>query len=199
VNSTFGSMKITERENRYIAKHLPRAKAGDSSAMHNVGAAYRILGKHAAAHRWWKKSAASGDGTDSLEVGYCLHHGAGVRKNLKSAARAYEIAMVSDRASQLDREEAMYLRAVLLLSSGVGASRKSAVSLLRKANTDNDYPQAAELLKNPDTPVASICTCRRELRLGLARLHCRVHKQRKSRTSRSSRTRRKRRASQRQR
>jgi len=188
-------MKITERERRYIAKHLPKAKAGDTSAMHNVGAAYRILGKHAAACRWWKKAAASGDGTDQLEVGYCLHHGAGVRKDLGAAARAYDVAMVSDRASQLDREEAMYLRAVLLLSSAVNTSRRRAISLLRKANADDDYPQAATLLAAPETSAQSICTCRRELRLGLARLHCQVHKQRKSRTSRSSRTRPKRRAS----
>jgi hypothetical protein len=183
-------MKTLERENRYIARHLPHAKAGDSSAMHNVGAAYRILGKHAAAYRWWRKSAASGDGTDSLEVGYCLHHGAGVRKDLAAAARAYEAAMVSDRASQLDREEAMYLRAVLLLSSKVSASRKRAISLLRKANADNDYPQAAELLAAPNSPLAPICTCRRELRRGLARLHCPVHRlrEKQSRTIRSTRS-----------
>jgi TPR repeat protein len=190
-------MKTIEREHRYIAKHLPLAKAGDSSAMHNVGAAYRILGKHAAAYRWWKKSAASGDGSDNLEVGYCLHHGAGVRKDLAAAARAYEIAMVSGRASQLDREEAMYLRAVLLLSSSVRAARKRAASLLRKANADNDYPQAAQLLTALDSSPKLICTCRRELRFGLARLHCRVHRliKKQSRTSRSSRTRPKRRAS----
>ena len=184
-------MKITEREHRYIARHLLKAKAGDCSAMHNIGAAYRILGRHAAAYRWWKTSATSGDGTDSLEVGYCLHHGAGVRKNSAAAARAYEHAMVSDRASQLDREEAMYLRAVLLLSSRVSGSRKRAVSLLRKANADDDYPQAASLLAAPDSSPESICTCRRELRPELARLHCRVHRLRKkrSRTSRSTRSR----------
>lgn len=175
-------MKVTEREHRYIARYLPRAKAGDRSAMHNVGAAYRILGNHAAAYRWWKKSAALGDGTDSLELGYCLHHGAGVREDLAAAARAYELAMVSDRASQLDREEAMYLRAVLLLSSGVRAFRRRAISLLRKANADNDYPQAANLLAAPDLSSDLICTCRRALRRGLARLHCRVHGRRKNRS-----------------
>src|SRR4051812_29909053 len=127
---TFGFMKIKEREDRYIAKHLPKARAGDSTAMHNLGAAYRILGEYASAYRWWKKSAASGDGSAILEVGYCLHHGAGVRKDVAAAARAYEVAMFSDRASQLDREEAMYLRAVLLLSSSAAASHKRAVSLL---------------------------------------------------------------------
>jgi len=188
-------MKTKEREARYIAKHLPKARAGDCFAMHNVGAAYRILGKHALAYRWWQKAAASGDGTDKLEVGYCLHHGAGTRKNLAEAAIAYEEAMVSDTASQLDREEAMYLRAVLLLSTPVSTSRKRAISLLRRANADADYPQAAELLAALDTPPVLICTCRRELRLGLARVHCRVHRQRKSRTNHSSRTRQKRRAS----
>lgn len=193
---TFGSMKVTEREKRYIARHLPKARTGDKSAMHNVGAAYRILGNYAAAYRWWRKSAALGDGTDNLEVGYCLHHGAGAKRDYAAAAKAYEIAMVSNEASQLDREEAMYLRAVLLLSSNVSSSRARAIPLLRKANADNDYPQAANLLAALDSLPQSICTCRRELRFGLAKLHCAVHRPRKqSRTSRSSRTRRKRRAS----
>lgn len=183
-------MKILERENRYIARHLPRAKAGDSLAMHNIGASYRILGNHAAAFRWWKKSAASGDGSDSLEIGYCLHHGAGVRKDLAAAARAYDVAMSSDHASQLDREEAMYLRAVLLLSSKIGTARRRAIFLLRKANADNDYPQAANLLASLKAP-AEICTCRRALRSTLARLHCPIHRHRmtRSRTNRSTRSR----------
>jgi hypothetical protein len=195
-NMAFGSMKVSERERRYLEKHLPRARKGDTSAMHNVGATYRILGKQAVAFRWWRKSAELGDGTDNLEVGYCFHHGAGVRKDLAAAARAYEKAMVSDRASQLDREEAMYLRAVLLLSSSASKSRQRALSLLRKANTDDDYPQAAKLLAARGSLAKPICTCRRELRAGLARLHCPVHRpvKNQSRTSRSTRSRAKTRA-----
>lgn len=33
---------MLEREGRYIERHLPQAKAGDVSAMHNLGAAKQV-------------------------------------------------------------------------------------------------------------------------------------------------------------
>ena len=63
-------MTIRERELRYVSRHLPKAKDGDRLAMANVAAAYRILGRHSLAYRWWKKGAESGDGSDTLDVGY---------------------------------------------------------------------------------------------------------------------------------
>ena len=172
-------MTTRERELKYIARHLPKARAGDSLAMSNVAAAYRILGGHSAAFRWWKKAADAGDGSDTLEVGYCLHHGAGVRRNESAAVHAYETAIKSTDISQLEREEAMYLLAVLLLSKGQSQAIRARVEkLLRRADVDSDYPQAASLLASLRSIPDRICTCRRGLRFGLARLQCAVHKSR---------------------
>jgi hypothetical protein len=196
-------MTIQERERQYIARNLPKARAGDGLAMSNVAATYRILGRHVAAYRWWRKAADARDGSDTLEVGYCFHHGAGVRRNESTAIRSYQIAIQSVDISQLEREEAMYLLAVVLLSKRRSSTVTARiVNLLRRANVDNDYPQASSLLASLKSIPEQICTCRRGLRFGLARLHCAVHKPRighsnsrrgvKSRTSRSTRSRAKR-------
>lgn len=191
-------MKIRERELRYVARHLPKAKAGNRLAISNVAAAYRLLGRHSSAYRWWKKGAELGDGSDTLDVGYCYQHGAGVQKNVRAGIRAYGAAIQSDSISQLEREEAMYLLAVSLLPRiGRKEIRARVVELLGRANADNDYPQAAWLLASLESPPSDVCTCRRGLRFGLARLHCALHKRasvRKSRTSRSTRSRAKTRA-----
>ena len=116
-------MTIRERELRYIARHLPKAKAGDGLAIYNVAAAYRLLGRPAAAFRWWKKGTDLADGSDTLEIGYCYQHGAGVRKDFSAAIRAYEAVIQSDAVSQAEREEAMYLLAIALcLESDGGPS-----------------------------------------------------------------------------
>jgi hypothetical protein len=191
-------MTIRERELRYVSRHLPKAKDGDRLAMANVAAAYRILGRHSLAYRWWKKGAESGDGSDTLDVGYCYQHGAGVRKDVRAAIRAYETAIQSDFISQLEREEAMYLLAVSLLPRiGQRAIRARVAELLIRANADSDYPQAASLLASLESVPSKVCTCRRGLRFGLARLHCQIHKSRhlrNGRTSRSTRSRAKTRA-----
>jgi hypothetical protein len=181
-------MTIRERQLRYIARHLPKAKTGDSLAIFNVAAAYRILRRPAAAFRWWKRGADLADGSDTLEVGYCYHHGAGVRKDISAAIRSYETAIQSDAVSEAEREEARYLLAVALLP-GIGRRpvRARVVELLRRANKDDDYPQSGRLLASLESIPARICTCRHGLRFGLARLHCPVHRKRRAQKSRSGR------------
>lgn len=191
-------MKTLERELRYVARHLPKAKAGDRLAISNVAAAYRILGRHSLAYRWWKKGAELGDGSDTLDVGYCYQHGAGVQRDARAAIRAYGTAIQSDSISQLEREEAMYLLAVSLMPRiGRKEVRARIVELLGRANADDDYPQAAWLVASLESPPSKVCTCRRGLRFGLARSHCAIHngfRIRKGRTSRSTRSRAKTRA-----
>jgi TPR repeat protein len=55
-------MNALDRENQYIRKWRPIAVRGDSSAMSNVAAAYRILGNFRLAARWYKRAAEQGDG-----------------------------------------------------------------------------------------------------------------------------------------
>jgi hypothetical protein len=170
-------MNVREREEAYIQKQRRKAMGGDYVAMQNIVAAYRILGKTRLAFRWFKKAADLGDGDALLEVGYCHQHGAGVRKDLRSAEQAYRAAIESRDITPFGREEAMYHLAVLLLSGHRHASRKEAKTLLRRANADDDYLQARELLGwLQSSEVGPICACRRGLRRRLARLKCAVHR-----------------------
>src|SRR5436190_2077092 len=111
------SMTVRERELAAIARLRLKAMAGNSIAVSNVAAGYRILGRWNLAFRWWKKGAAAGDGSDMLEAGYCCQHGLGVRRNVVAARRWYESAIRSATISQFEQEETMYNLAVLLLQT----------------------------------------------------------------------------------
>ena len=176
-------MNTRDRENEYIHKWRPIAARGDSSAMSNVAAAYRILENFRLAARWYKRAAEHGDGDALTDWGYCLQHGVGVRKNERSAEGAYRSAIVSKRISDFSREEAMYHLAALLLSRQSASSRRAADRLLRVANADGDYPQAQALLRivSRSAEVLNICICRRRLRPRLARRHCPLHGPRRGR------------------
>jgi hypothetical protein len=169
-------MKVNEREVAAIARLRRRAVAGDSVAVSNIAAGYRILGRWRLAFRWWSRGAAAGDGSDMLEAAYCYHHGLGARRNLAAARRLYERAIQSRTISQFEHEEAMYHLAVLLLQvSRNDAARGRAKKLLRDANVDRDYPQAAALHDSISTRALDLCVCRRRLRPGLGRLACKLH------------------------
>lgn len=171
-------MNVAEREKRYIRKWRQLAKAGHRMAMMNVAAAYRILGNRRLSFRWYKRAADLRDGEALLEVGYCYHHGLGVRQDDSKAENAYRSAIATRKyITAYGREEAMYSLSVLLLELRPTAWRREALRLLRRAAADGDYPQARELrdvlLKNEDTEV---CVCRRFLMRRLARQACRIHR-----------------------
>ena len=84
------------------------AARGDSVATSNVAAAYRILGNFRLAARWYKRAAEQGDGEAMVDWGYCVQHGVGVRRNERSAERAYRSAIACQRITDFSREEAMY-------------------------------------------------------------------------------------------
>ena len=108
--------------------------------------------------------------------GYCLQHGVGVRRDERSAERAYRSAIASKCITDFSREEAMYHLAVLLLAKQSAPSRSAAAALLQVANADGDYPQAEDLrriVKSADAQ--NICVCRRHLRPRLAKRHCPLH------------------------
>jgi TPR repeat protein len=170
-------MNAREREKRYIRKWRPAALRGDSMAMMNVAAAYRLLDNARLAFRWFKKAADLADGDALAEVGYCLHHGAGTRKDLTGARWAYRAAIASRQITQFAREEAMYNLAVLLLSERSAGSHRAAASLLRRADLDGDYPQARVLLQSvrSGAEVRRICVCRRGLMPCLGTRKCPLH------------------------
>ena len=107
-------MNALDRENQYIRKWRPIAIRGDSTAMSNVAAAYRILGNLKLAARWYKRAAEQGDGDAMTDWGYCLQHGVGVRRDERSAELAYRSAIACKWITDFSREEAMYHLAVLL-------------------------------------------------------------------------------------
>ena len=169
-------MKSLERENRYILKWRPQAIRGDSVAMSNVAAAYRIVENFRLSARWYKKAAEQGDGDAMTEWGYCVQHGVGVRRDERSAERAYRCAIASNCITDFCREEAMYHLAVVLLGRQSVSSNRAAAKLLRVADADGDYPQAKALfLIIRSVDVRNVCVCRRHLRPRLAKRHCPLH------------------------
>jgi TPR repeat protein len=169
-------MNIRDREKQYIRKWRPKAVRGDSVAMSNIAAAYRILERFKLAARWYKKAAEQGDGEGMTEWGYCLQHGVGVRRDEAAAEQAYRSAIASEWIMDFSREEAMYHLAVILLGRQTTTSRRAAVKLLRVANTDGDFPQAEALLRDVRSQnIKDICACRRHLRPRLAKRHCPLH------------------------
>jgi TPR repeat protein len=173
-------MNALDREKQYIHKWRPTAIRGDSCAMSNVAAAYRILGNFRLAARWYKRAAEQGNGDAMTDWGYCLQHGVGVRRDEGSAERVYRSAIACKWITDFSREEAMYHLAVLLLRRKSASPRRAAVRLLRVANADGDYPQAEALLRTVrSADVSRVCICRRHLRPRLAKRHCPVHRSRK--------------------
>src|SRR6266699_4900577 len=129
-------MTALDREKQFIRKWRPKAVRGDSIAMTNVAAAYRILGNFRLAARWYRKASEQRDGDALTEWGYCLQHGVDIRKDRRAAERAYRAAIESKWITDYCREEAMYHLAVILLGRRSTSSRCAAAVLLRLASAD---------------------------------------------------------------
>ena len=158
----------------YIRKIRPAATRGNTTAMLNIGEAYRRISEPQLSFQWFRKAAKKHDGEGLLEAGHCYQFGAGTRKNLRAAERCYREAISSGWISERGREEAMFLLATLLL--GVGHGRHEASYLLRRANIERDYPQAEALLKALGSEEwRSVCVCRRDQPKKYAVTHCAVH------------------------
>jgi TPR repeat protein len=142
------------------------ARAGDTTAELNIPVAYRDAGNMRRAFYWWKRCSDAGDGDACVDVGYCLHHGIGVRRDLPAAKRAYALAIAPELVTDWGREEAMYFLALAFLDKGATAREKQkAKTLLLQANRDGDYPEAQMLLDRIEsTKDLSACHCRRGLR-----------------------------------
>lgn len=175
-----------KRTPRGMARLRRDALNGDAFAAHNLACEYRILKRPRLAFRWWLRAAALGEyGDDQLELGYCLQHGVGVRRDRAAARRAYELALRTPDTHPYDIEEARYHLATLLLETRP-KSRDRVVQLLRAANVDGDYPQASELLEQlSSTSIpATVCHCRRFLSRSLGgSAQCALHRQSRNRRS----------------
>jgi TPR repeat protein len=135
------------------------ARSGDSTATYNLATVYRDVGKAALAFQWWERAADMRDGDAAVDVGYCYQYGIGIRKSTANAKRMFRRAIASKDISQYGREEAMYHLAVQFIDEG---KRRFAVPLLKRAAADDDFPEAASVLKQLNTNADYVpCRCRR--------------------------------------
>ena len=141
------------------------ARLGSSTAVSNLATVYRDRGELKRAHQWWRRAAEMGDGDAAVSAGYDFYYGIGARRDVRSARRLLRQALRAGKASPAGREEALYHLAVTHVDAGVShrASR-----LLKLANCDGDYPEAAALLGQIKARAAlSPCRCRRDIRKDL--------------------------------
>jgi TPR repeat protein len=135
------------------------ARSGDSTAMSNLATVYRDAGKVGLALQWWKRAADMRDDDAAVDVGYCYQYGIGTRKNTANAKRLFRRAIASKDISQYGREEAMYHLAVQFIDEG---KLQLALPLLKRAATDDDFPEAASVLDQLNTNSDYVpCRCRR--------------------------------------
>lgn len=145
----------------------------------NIATIHRDLGNLRLAFRWYRKAADTGvDGDAFVDVGYCLYYGIGVKTQKSKALAVFQLACRSKFITELGREEAFYHLAVASLDRTGSHSKQRTRKLLLRANVDNDYPEARELLaqlNGKGLPVP--CRCRRFLSLSiLGQAACALHR-----------------------
>jgi uncharacterized protein len=134
-------------------------RGGSSTAATNLATIYRDAGNSRLAFQWWKRSAKMGDGDAAVAVGYCYQYGIGTRRNPGKAKRLFKSAIASGDICQYGREEAMYHLAVQFIDEG---RPQLALPLLNGATADDDFPEAASVLRAINTQSDYVpCRCRR--------------------------------------
>jgi len=79
------------------------------SAGSNIAILYREQRKWQSAFRWWKRVAATGDGSAQLEMAKCYLRGRGVKRDPQAALRCLAAAEVSAYISEYERDLARRL------------------------------------------------------------------------------------------
>jgi len=151
------------RRNRALALKWYRRAAhmGDSGAAANIATVFRDEGNLRHAHRWLLRAVKMGDGGGAVTAGYGYLYGIGVRRNISSARRMFRRALRAGDTSAYEREEALYNLAIVHIDRG---SPRQAIQLLKRANNDRDYPEAASLLAQIGSKAElRPCRCRRHL------------------------------------
>ena len=88
---------------------MDQAKAGDASAMNEVGIWY-YTGKHVKldykqAYEWWKKAALKSNVRAIANLGMCYQYGRGVEKDSTDAMRLYKKSIVEGNSSLFNQRE----------------------------------------------------------------------------------------------
>jgi len=123
------------------------SRAGHSCAASNIAITYRENGKLNAAVRWFRKSVASGDDDDLVQLGIHYFWGKGVRKNPTAAVRCFRRATKGKNLCEASREDAFFFLGIAYFEGkGVRTSIPNAKRLFQRANIDNDHPAARTML-----------------------------------------------------
>jgi TPR repeat protein len=143
----------------------------------NIATVHRDWGDMRRAFAWWRRAADARDDEAWVTVGYCYYYGIGVRRNRAAAVASFRRARKGIFISDCGREEALYHLAVAYLDRTGSRSRSQARTLLAKANVDDDYPEARDLLAQLDAGAAlRPCRCRRGwYKTILGQAACEVH------------------------
>lgn len=156
---------VRRNEGVAISWYLRAVRQGESLAAANLATVYRDRGNLRRSHQWHLRAMEMGDGDAAVDAGYDYLYGIGVRKDLRSASRMFQSALRRTFVSQVSREEALYHLAVAKIDDN---RPRRALSLLRKANKDGDYPEAASLLAQITSKATlTPCRCRRALEKSL--------------------------------
>ena len=149
------------------------------SAAANIATIYRDRGRLARAVSWWKRAIEAGSPEEAVEVGYCYQYGIGVRRNCPEAVDRYRLAIRAPNIIETEREAAMYHLAVLYLDTQP-PKRAKAVTLLKRASRDKDYPEAMHLLRQLQSRQRLVpCRCRRGRTKTLpGHFQCEIHRSR---------------------
>ena len=165
----------TPRDEEQAIRWYRRAVTlGSAAAASNLATVYRDAGKARLAHKWWLRSAAMGDGDSAVDVGYGYQYGIGTRRDPVRAKHMFKRAVASRNISQYAREAAMYHLALQLVDEG---NLRLAVPLLKQATADDDYPEAASVLRQLEADSAYVpCRCRRGINTRLlGHAKCELH------------------------
>lgn len=84
-------------------------KERDVSAGSNIAILYREQRQWPSSFRWWKRVAATGDGSAQLEMAKCFLRGRGVRRDSQAALRCLAAAEASAYISEYERNLARRL------------------------------------------------------------------------------------------
>jgi TPR repeat protein len=124
------------------------SRAGHSCAASNIAITYRENGKLNAAVRWFRKSIATGDDEDLVQLGIHYFWGKGVRKDPTAAVRCFRKATKGKNLCEASREDAFFFLGIAYFEGkGVRTSIPNARRLFQRANIDNDHPAAQTMLR----------------------------------------------------
>jgi TPR repeat protein len=123
-------------------------RQGDACAPNNIATVYRDHGDDRRAFLWYRRAVDCGDDDALVRVGYRYYTGLGVRRDPAEAVRCYRKAIIGKAITQAGRESAMFHLGIAFHEGrGVRKSDARALQWLCRANKDDDFPDARDLIE----------------------------------------------------